>query len=542
MIWQLMKRDPAWRWTPALTLGSFAFCVVWHFLAAKGRLESNLVFVSVFSVLPIAAGHAVVTEQNETRFQATLPITIRQVYLSRALSMLGLLWLPVAVSAGVALALPNAAAPIANLVAFTSVLTLAMSGAQSAGARGAVLPISSISIAVFAWIMGASMAPIAGWGSEENRMVVIHFLILFCGLASIAIFRRTWQTLPGSFQIAPVQASPVTASSGVTSKSPMRNIPWLPVFRSAFRWNGAEFLYLFVVMLMGSLRPYILFFFAAAWPSARPRVRWLFALPVPRRALLAVILTPMLFNIAAGYLVSVHLPTFASPYLRGISVRASQGLPQWPHYRQDPACKTLNVLPSLEFWVPVKGGIAPLLQAPWGETFRPPVFHESGFDIFNPYAVGCGNSEGFLDWQFQRATVAIYGHPIPRKKDEGWYVVDSHVVVTSLRTQIVTVAAMTALGMIAMIGGMMNDWHRFRRLGRPVRVVILSVLAVAGFALVLLDAGDKLVLTQWISWALPSNLGGAVAVAVPVLAILYWVLDSVFLRVELVDRPEAANG
>jgi len=116
---------------------------------------------------------------------------------------------------------------------------------------------------------------------------------------------------------------------------------------------------------------------------------------------------------------------------------------------------SLLLFSPLDFWVPAKGGKAPLIQAPWGETFQPPVFHESGFDISDPYAVGCGNSERFLDWQFNRATIAVFGRPIPRKKDECCYVANS-CVVTSPRTQFVTVASMTGFAMLATIVTMLR--------------------------------------------------------------------------------------
>jgi hypothetical protein len=535
MIWFLLKRDPAWRWATVLTLVSFAICVIWHFLVGKAGIESSLIFVSAFAFLPASAAMIATTEQNETRFLAALPITVRQVYLARMLSMLGLLWFPVAMSAAGAAALPNPAAPVATLVAFVSVLTLVMARAHSTGVRGIAIPGRWISMLTFPWLTGAGLVPAAGRLSAESR-TFLAFLLL-CWLGSAAIFVRTWLTVPKSFQAAPLKALPVAARRGTPSGSRGPGIPWIPVLRSVFRWNGVEFLLLFVVMMTGSFRPYYLFFFAGAWASARPRVRWLFALPVPRRWLLAAILLPITFTFAAGYLVSVHLPSFPAPYERGISVRASQQLPGWSHYRQEPDCKTLNVLPSLEFWIPAKNGSAPLIQSPWGETFRPSVFHESGFDIFNPYAVGCANSERFLDWQFQRATSAVYGRPIPRRKNEGWYLLDGYVVVTSLRTQVVMVGAMMGFAMFCMIVTLLGDWHRFRRVAHPVRVVILSLAAAVGFAALMLDAGNKLILTQWIAWALPPSLSGAVAVLIVVLAILFWVLDSLFRQVELTDKP-----
>lgn len=165
------------------------------------------------------------------------------------------------------------------------------------------------------------------------------------------------------------------------------------------------------------------------------------------------------------------------------------------------------------------------------------MFRVNGFDIFNPWAVGCMNSERFLDWQFNRATLAVFGRPIPRKKDGDWYIVDSYPVIISLRTQFVTLAAMMGLVMLCMTGALLNDWHRLRRLAGWVRITIMSVIGATGCTFMLLDASDKLVLTQWVSWVLPQSLSGAIAVAIPLLAILCWLLDTLFRQVELVDKP-----
>jgi hypothetical protein len=170
------------------------------------------------------------------------------------------------------------------------------------------------------------------------------------------------------------------------------------------------------------------------------------------------------------------------------------------------------------------------------------VFHNSGFDIFDPYAVGCGNSERFLDWQFSRATLVVYGRPLHRDKTAGWNVVESYTVVTGLRTQFVTVAFITGLAMLATIGALLRDWRRLRRLAAPVRITIYSIVSAAGSALVILDSWNKFILSQWMLWALPQSFAGAAAVAVTSLAILYWVLDTLFRQVEIVDKPEPSTA
>jgi hypothetical protein len=420
-----------------------------------------------------------------------------------------------------------------------SVFTLGLVGAQSAGIKGFTIPQRLINVAFFLWMFGTGLTPIFGQASGENTAGFV-FVTLICWLTSGAIFLRTWHKVPKSFQSASLKATPVTEIRAIAPSRRIPAIPWMAVPRSALRWGGFEMAYLFIFMAVGSLRPTMLIFLASAWPSARPRVRWLFALPVNRRALLAAVELPIILAFAGGYLVGVRLPSVpAMPYARRISVQPSQALYGFSGYRLDENCKTSNVLPAVDFWALANRGKAPVIQAPWGETFQPPVFRYSGFDIFNPYAVGCENSDRFLDWQFSRATTAVYGRPIPLGKKAGWEVVDSHVVVTSLRTQFVTVVCIAGLAMLGTIGMLLNDWHRFRRLATSVRVTILSVAGAAGFALMMLDIGNKFSLSQWMSWELPQSLAGAAAVAVPALAILCWVLETLFRQVEIVDKPGA---
>ena len=77
MILQLMKRDAAWRWAPLLLLASGSFSVWWHLHTAMTEIDSRLVFVSAFAVIPFGAGIAAATQQSETTFQAALPVTVR---------------------------------------------------------------------------------------------------------------------------------------------------------------------------------------------------------------------------------------------------------------------------------------------------------------------------------------------------------------------------------------------------------------------------------------------------------------------------------
>jgi hypothetical protein len=190
------------------------------------------------------------------------------------------------------------------------------------------------------------------------------------------------------------------------------------------------------------------------------------------------------------------------------------------------------VVPSQEYWIPVRSGKAPVIEAPWGETFQPPLDHVMGFDIYDPYAVGCDNGQRFLDWQFSKATVAIYGHSIPLDKK-----VDPEVKQTAIsgfRTQFVTIASLMTFSLLSLLIAMIFDWHRMRRL--PERVRLIGAAATATVLLLSITLGD-IDLIQWASWSLPASTAAAIGLECAVLALLSLAIDRLFRKLEFPDKP-----
>src|SRR5579862_5062016 len=106
MTWQLVRRDPAWQLMPWLVLVAAAVCVGSHFIFAPAGRNWSADFVHFqLLFLPFAIPHALVTQRDETRFQATLPVTVRQVFLSRMISVVAMIWLPVIASVAMLAAL-----------------------------------------------------------------------------------------------------------------------------------------------------------------------------------------------------------------------------------------------------------------------------------------------------------------------------------------------------------------------------------------------------------------------------------------------------
>jgi hypothetical protein len=529
MIWQLMKRDPAFRWLPQLTLAFSAFCALWPIFAPMSRNADEFGALA-FAVILFRAQFAVTERQDDKSFQAFLPISSRQVFLSRMLSMFVLLWLPVLVGAAVmTLHQDREVSPF--LLELWSVFTFIFLGLQSAVIRGSEFFRRWVNmVPVFLWL-GCSDALPAFSVSVVTKML----LLAGCWLIGIVIVWRAWQAIPKVFQDKTPMQSPATTriadSKWISAPSSPKTL-----FRMIFQLRGTAIFVVFFLMLFGTANATWCMIVAFQWLTIRSQMHWLMALPVSPRALVAVAILPMLIALTGGYLVSIHLPWIPAPVTRGLSVRHAQQLFE-RHLlsSEDSGCETPNVLPSLEYWIPVKSGRAPLIRSPWGETFQPSAYRESGFVVYNPYAVGCGNSRRFLEWQFTKATVAIFGRPIPLDKNVDPYV--EQTPVTKGGRQLVDIAAITGFSMLTMLIAMVFDWRRFRALPNWLRFAILSLVGVSAGGLFLLMVTFKLDVTQWIAWTLPANPAGMIAASLIVLVSLYLAIERLFRELEFVDKP-----
>jgi hypothetical protein len=544
MMWQLLRRDPSWRWTPWLTLGSAAFCVLWQWKAPHemGIHDgiASMIFIGAFSLLAWAASHAVGAQQDDTRFQSLLPVTVRQIYLSRTLSVVAMLWIPVtAVAIMVIAANSMEPPPLLMLVNFVSVFTLTAVAIQAAIVRGVIIPVELIRGSFTLWAAGAGLVPLLIIARPDPAFSAWMFVPAICWLSTAVIFATTFRTAPMSFQSAPIQPSTKVARREPSRNATASTTPWLSLWISMFRGGLFWIFYAFLASAFFGTEMFSVIIAAGMWPTVRTRARWLLALPVSPAAFLPVILLPYFLALGGGYLISVHVASFHNTEERRLTVRASQEgfLGSWPD--ETPNCKTLNILPAPEFWIPVKAGQTPPIQAPLGETFRPPTTRRFGFSIYNPYAVGCANSSRFFDWQFSRATLGVYGRSIARQEFAVGDVVDKHLVLTSVRNQTIGVAEIAGILILGVLIPLIGDWHRFRRLAQPVRVAIYVLAGALGVGIFMATVPGRLDILQWLAWALPSDLTATIAVAVFVLAALYWATYRVFNAIELIDKTSA---
>jgi hypothetical protein len=523
MIWQLMRRDPAWRMTLWTTPGVAVTYVLCHFLAP---VEINGGDPAVF-LLTIFLGFlgglmAVFTETSDTDFQATLPVTVRQVFLSRILSMTPMMMMPVVTGVAILTALKDPIPANSPLELWTP-LVCTLLGIQCFSIRQNIRQWLII-VLLPAWIFICAVAGMGGLLNVGSGTAVAARVVCWAIIA--AVVWRTWQVLPLSFQDASMEvaaALPVRRAMAARKSGAPSWKSWLHIALMTSSWTYIPAF--FMALMIGTSNPFLFIWLGLQWkPIGRPS-RWLSALPVSPRILISAAALPTLLAICGGDALNIHDKWFRADNVRGVSVRHSQ----------EPECKTPNVLPTLEYWIPIRSGKAPLIDAPWGETFQPPVNRVMGFDIYDPYAVGCDNSRRFLEWQFNRATVAIYGRSIPldKKVDPGV----KQTAISALRTQVVAIASLMAFSLLSLLIAMTFDWHRMRRLPEVAQVGAKCLVGAAAAALFLwVDVGD-INLIQWISWTLPANTAAAIAVEFSALAVLVLGVDRLFRKLEFTDKP-----
>jgi len=529
MIWQLIRRDVAWRWMPWLFLTGVTACVLWHFSSGAWDFISLAIAYCVFSLTP---SYAFNRQIRDVHFQASLPITVRQIYVSWVLSMLALFWLTVGIGVAFGLALSHPAFT-RTLLDFGSLFTTALMAIQSAAVQ-CKLRKSGIYVFNLFWAAGVGACAISGlpgWLLRQGAITAIAFPVI-CWTISAGIFLATWQALPKSFDFAP------------------RMLPAPDKTRTASRWRlvtvGTYLLQPFwLICYFGCGLLWASKWFADSWflvwtpigfgwAITRWQTRWLLAFPVSPRAMLAGILLPTFLIVCGGYETGLHIAALADTGERGIMVTADSDT-ELTNISKD--CRMFNVLPPNDYLVPARPDKVPLIRAPWGETFQPGTNPIDGFDVYNPYASGCDNTERFLDWQFMRATTVVYGHPIPRNRNAGPYLVTTPMGIPGLRRQLVTLGLMCAYMMLLMLLSGLEHWHRLQLLSRKLRFTIV-ILACAPLIAAIARFDD---ISQWAFWALPGNPLGAVAVAIFVLAAILLALDAAFRRTEFVYKAVRAR-
>lgn len=292
MIYQLIRRDPAWKAAPWFALGS---AVAWACPSPIGPFGALIAIMGLFSGKP---------HRRASRFEAGLPIEARDLLLARMLSLMAVVWIPALAGAAGIVIVKGFSALAVKPLAVGALCTLMAAVAQAAWLKELAGPPRILYLPFYFFL------PVAG------PLVVDHSVPLvppLCTLAGVGLFVWAWAAVPRSFQLSSTGLKAYRAVGQAGRPAPLAAFRWAPVWRSVCSWQ-----YVFVVTMMGLQTlggqwlwtPFWLLF---AWMGSRTKTRWLWALPVGRRALLWTIMGPILAVHVLGYLASLRIHLHAPP-------------------------------------------------------------------------------------------------------------------------------------------------------------------------------------------------------------------------------------
>lgn len=500
MILELMRQERAWKTLPRAVT---ACTLAWLAATLLGGLGT--VAFGIFATMFIgASGVVAVGYQNSmTSHLMALPVTVREVYSARLISLVSMIWLPLGAGSCVALLTGRveAASFVALLTSYAALTTLLLIVAQALYIRRPDSPQWLLTLFAPLVFIPGSLIPSVRWNAGTMLAVAASACLLGAGVSL-----WTWQSLPPCFIYSPRSGSS-RAVAPVSASAPRPN-PWWPFLRSVYGWNYVVWPPLIMLQFTTQLSLMPSVYFAVIVSTTRRQVRWLLQLPVSRSLLFAAMIVPVLLTVPVGYLAGVNL--FHTSGDKRLKVT-------------EQTCGKPGFTMPPRFFEPAPNGVAPLVQAPWGEEFRPPVTVVAGLRVYNPYAVSCENSQQFITWQFRRADAA-------RSRPPGF------------RQQVLDVALRVVLVLSIVLLVLLNDWHPVRRLSPTLRVAAFASVGVTGFILILLfslpKSGDIDYAVVWLSNALPGFRLGVIAIPV---AALYWACDKVFRGAEYADNPPPAR-
>lgn len=304
MIWKLIRYSPAWR---IAGWASLIYIPVWLFLSqGNDRAVISAPFM-LYMAHMAAVAFVPDTAFRCTFFDAALPVEGRDLWASKMIVLLGMVWIPVLAMSAVGLVVVHdPALPFLNAAAgYTAILF----AAQSFRIREFHEPLLACIILLIAG--GAVMVVLAVALPEFATRVLAGYLV-----ANVAFFLLAWSRIPKSFTVAVSAHAPAAArQSGRTiraqsnetagTSSPIR--AWWKILRQIY----LTYLVLVAVgWLMGGAS-FIGILMVVPLVSGTARTSWqlLAHLPVSPRQLFWATWLPLPFAVFLGYEAAVHLPS-----------------------------------------------------------------------------------------------------------------------------------------------------------------------------------------------------------------------------------------
>jgi hypothetical protein len=510
-----MRRDRVRSLAPMLAL----FSVLLFLISPPSRAP----FWTGLFILPVFLIGTALAVPAFSAFELAMPVTRTELLWSRILASLGLVWL--SVLTGVATMLLLLEEPLAD-------------------AR------QPVEFAVF-FTASACLATSARVSPRPTAERILWLSALLCGF--LALRSVPWQAALG---IAGVAALPILAKLWWTyvpewdrrttaSVVPIESSVWL-LLKLLCSWQ--TFAVAPLAFLVGRNLSWTCLPFAAMFlTTVSARQRYLLGLPVSRRYLLLARLLPalalLLAGVAYGYRAGHLNWTPPSTPLAGSS--------DWRSYSGNPP----GIDVPWDYYRRLQSSPPPEIVAPWGETAQPqsqPFFQMFGppLHAFNPYSVKPKNSGRFFEWQFGRATQAIYGKALRPEELPAALRAGLKPLTEQARMEILTMAFGAASLLALALLSAMSQWHYLRHIPNSLRTLLkpLGLPFVGMFALTFFISAvsasfDPVAarvqpLLLHLSAILPANLAWMTLVLLAALGPFYWALETVFNKVEFPDKPK----
>lgn len=526
MIWWLVRRDLSPRVaTPAMLLAVLATLA---FVKAPSLvLLAGLPYCfCVWAWMP----------KRGTAFDAALPIRGRELFAAHYLSSLTLMVIPLVIGAAIGVVNQQLDLSIGVMLEYIAIAALAT--LLPYGLRPGQLSEPPLPLTVVCWAA-------LGVVSAIIMKVLDPFMgLLLLATATIVIARELWTSLPDSLQLTGQRVvvnrpKPIVLDRLGESTSTVIPERWKAIVRSQF--PAVSLFYYAFLVFSAALGSWVLVLFVVVAGIAgrvRYRLRWLEAFPLSHRKLLWLLLAPSLlvamFCMEAGSLITTRFT--------GTRSQMSYHAPESSTYRNDNQNQTRV---RLEYWQLLRGNPVPLIVSPWGERTVADTISIAGVTLFDPYTTAAGSSSRFVDWQFARATTAVYGHPISLAESR------DGIKATPLMSHLPRMQLLNAGAVLTMALWMfwiieLGHWSLWGKLHLPryAGAVIAALICVPAIILIVsyaprtteifLPFAKKFLWS--VSSALPVNLAVvAIVAALPALP-MYALLEWQFARSEMTGR------
>jgi hypothetical protein len=304
--------------------------------------------------------------------------------------------------------------------------------------------------------------------------------------------------------------------------TPLTRLPMWPLVR--ILWSPKTLFHIAMACWFGfdrsfSLLPFSSFIF---FPAFKPN-RFVLPLPISRRLILLAALAPVIAAYFAGAALSIE-PERIVDFTRQSGSPPGLLVPNW----------ALRSFPISD---------VPPIVAPWGESSQPRVqtiaatFGGSEY-LYNPYWVGPDNSPRFVEWQFGRATAAIYGRALTLEQLHTALLAGLRPITSQARLSIIRmgfgVAWLLTIAVIAAIERWTSArWARRLLPWLPFLGILVASLFLAAVWPYLIPSA-----LLRLSALLPSNLILMTLLLLVPLACLYRLLETVFRYTEFPEKPK----